>query len=86
MKYIVKHTYTATEEHPTKVAGTKQIWYTGKGGHNTKDIEDFTMHNFGIYLGWSSKRFAEEYIEKDKQYYAEHENKAWINEWEIVAY
>lgn len=84
MKYIVKHTYIATEKHPYVETGAKQVWYIGKGGQHAQDIREFTQLH--ICEGWCSKHFAEKHIEADKAFDKEHGNDAWESEWEIIAY
>lgn len=69
MKYIVKTTYTATADHPYEKEGTTNVWYHGKGGKPSQDLEDFTFERYGLYEGWSRKHFAERDMAKWNEWY-----------------
>lgn len=77
MQYYVKHIYTATANHPNVAEGTVQEWYIGKGGKCDVDPR--------FIEGWSKEHFAERYLKNDKEWFAEHPNDAWDNEWSIVS-
>lgn len=80
MKYLVKTTYTATANHPHEMQGTKQVWYTGKGGYVSKHMN--------ILEGWSRRHFAEEHIKRWKE--IDHElyssKGAWDVTMEVIEY
>ncbi len=84
MQYIVKHTYTATADHPNRAEGEQTIWYVGKNEHHSQDIRDFT--EFGIWEGWRRERFAKNYIRNDAEWEKSHGNTAWEHAYEIIAF
>lgn len=86
MQYIVKHTYTATADHPHRAEGEQDVWYIGKNGHSSQDIRDFTEFEFGIWKGWKRKQYAEQYISRDAKWYEIHGDTAWKHTYEIIAF
>lgn len=84
MQYIVKHTYTATADHPHRAEGEQDVWYIGRASHHSQDIRDFT--EFGIWEGWKRKWYAEQYIRRDAEWYETHDGTAWEHAYEIVAF
>lgn len=72
-KYVVKTTYVATDDNPN-FAGETQIWFTGKGECLSQNIE--------FCEGWSSPRWAKDYIKKSEEY----DEPFWNRTYEIVQY
>lgn len=85
MKYLVKTTYTATADHPYEAEGTKQVWYTGKGGvvHSTMDA---FVNGWGCD-GWNRRHFAEKHREDQLEFhYKFSQHEAWDIDIEIIEY
>ena len=79
-QYIVKQINTATENNPN-FAGKTETWFMGKGGYGKREIKWLPKG------GWSRKCFAEQYIEKCKNYSEElkkHGGEYWTHEYEIL--
>lgn len=75
MEYIVKAIATATEDNPN-FAGEKHVYYIGKGTNISSDTK--------WCVGWKHRRFAEDYVRKEKKWTSENE-RFWKYQYEILA-
>ena len=80
-KYLIKATYTATENHCKKEKGTKTVYYHGKGGTGNKSIKAFNCCD-----GWFNKSDVEKVAETILSFENMRKNKAYDLEVEVVEY
>lgn len=77
-KYLVKKTYTATEESKYFEKGYTETWYCGKNDVY-RELCDYIKEK-----GWLKKHYAEKYIQDDKDFNRMMRNDFWKIDYEII--
>ena len=77
-KYLVKKTYTAINSNHIYNKGYQETWYLGK---NKSDKE---LCEYVIQDGYSRKYFADNYIEKNKDFHNRFQSDFWKVDYEII--